>query len=297
MIVFVTGFSAAGILLMDQSKGLPRRTVGNALFAALVTLPRMLGLLLLEVLLLLALLLVVALLLLLCKIPVLGPVLYTVVFPACVLAIGASWFALGFVVNPLAYPALWEGSTIGQAVFKLWHVVRHDAFAVVTRLLILWAMVSLVMLALYLIVALGTMATGSMSMMILDLNPAGMEQAQYLLGSLLSGGADVQSYVMAAMFGLLVLAGLVLVIPTLVYTQGVCLIYLQRASEVDTSASEARLQTRIQGLREQAQSAQEQLRRGAAVAPVAAGPKHCPSCGGALAAGAAFCESCGHRIP
>lgn len=302
-VVFLTGFSATGIMLMDQSKGLPRRTIGNALFAALVTLPRMLGLLLLEILVLLALLVVVALLLFLCKIPALGPVLYTFVFPLCVLAIGTTWFALAFVVNPLAYPALWEGSTIGQAVFKLWYVVRHDAFAVVTRLLILWAMVSLVMLVLYLIVALGTMASGSMSMLILDLNPAGVQEAQYLLGSLLSGGADFQSYVMAAMFGLLFLAGLVLVIPTLVYTQGVCLIYLQRASEVDTSESEARLQSRIQGFREQAQAAQDQLRQ-RNVAPAAAPPtapaatalRHCPSCGGGLVVGALFCESCGHRV-
>ncbi|MCX7042773.1 MAG: hypothetical protein NT117_08860 [Gammaproteobacteria bacterium] len=297
VVALLIGFSATGILLMDQSKGLARRSTGNALFSALVTLPRLLGLLLLELLLILALMLVAALLLLLCKIPVLGPALYTVVFPACVLAFGFTWFALGFVVNPLAYPALWEGSTISQAVFKLWHVVRHDAFAVVTRLLILWAMVTLAMLVLYGVVALGTMATGAMSMAILELNPGSPESAQYLLGSLMAGNLNFNGYASAAIIGLLLLAGLVVVLPTLIYTQGVCLIYLQRARDVDTSEAEAKMQARMQGLREQAQAAQEQLRQGSApVMPAQIAPRHCHSCGGPIVAGAGFCESCGSRV-
>lgn len=297
-IVVLLGFSATGILLMDQSKGLPRRSTGSALFASLVTLPRMLGLLLLELLLVFSLLLVAALLLLLCKVPVLGPALFTIVFPVCVLAIGCTWFALGFVVNPLAYPALWEGSTIRQAVLKLWFVVRHDALAVVTHLLILWAMVMLSVFVLYGVVALGTLATGAVSTAILDFNPGSPETVQYLLGSLIAGDVSLNGYGTAALIATILLAGLVVVLPTLIYTQGVCLVYLQRARNIDTSEAEARLEQRMQGLRQQAAAAQEQLRRSGAVAPahVPVPPRHCPGCGCAVVVNAAFCESCGSHL-
>jgi hypothetical protein len=80
-VIFLTGLSATGILLMDQAKENEIRSIGSALFAGLVTLPSMVGLFLLFVLMVVAVEIVLAIILWVCKIPGIGPLLYAFVFP------------------------------------------------------------------------------------------------------------------------------------------------------------------------------------------------------------------------
>ncbi len=87
-LLFFTGIHAAGVLLMDQARRLPPRSVIDAVVYGLMCVPKTIALMLLMLLAVIALYVVMWLLFLVCKIPGLGPVLFTFVFPACVLLAG-----------------------------------------------------------------------------------------------------------------------------------------------------------------------------------------------------------------
>ncbi|HMC16934.1 MAG TPA: hypothetical protein VKI18_14950, partial [Albitalea sp.] len=88
MIVIWTGINAAGVLLMDQAKGVPPRGIVDALVYGLLCIPKVLLLGLVFFAVALAVFIVIALVYVVCKIPVLGPLLYTVAFPLSVVVAG-----------------------------------------------------------------------------------------------------------------------------------------------------------------------------------------------------------------
>ena len=83
-----------------------------------------------------------AVVLLICKIPLLGPVLYTVVFPVSVVLAGVAIFALYAVVLPLAAPAVWDGAYTLQAVSRLLAIARSR----IVNVLIMMALLSFLVL-------------------------------------------------------------------------------------------------------------------------------------------------------
>src|SRR5205807_4141830 len=123
MVAMATGINAAGGLPMDAARGQAPRTITDALAFGLLCIPRLVLLALMLLVAVLAVVLVVAILLLLCKIPVLGPLLYVVVFPLAVVALGMTLIGM-FVCLVLALPAIWEGLGVLRVVAQTLEIVR-----------------------------------------------------------------------------------------------------------------------------------------------------------------------------
>ncbi|HET6788150.1 MAG TPA: hypothetical protein VFH49_09325, partial [Aquabacterium sp.] len=114
------GSNAAGLLLMDRARGVPPRSVmdavedalgiGHRVFLALavvlagiaVVLAGLLGLFWLS------------------DLPVIGPWLYALVVPFTVVVLGLLFLVGGAVVGPLTGPTVWSGASSWQAVRTLW---------------------------------------------------------------------------------------------------------------------------------------------------------------------------------
>ena len=301
LIVFFTGFSAVGILLMDQAKTNPPRALSNALFAGLATLPRFLGLILIELALALAFVIVAALFLFICKIPALGPFLYTFVYPILVVIIGVLYFAVVFVVNPLAAPALWDGNNVMQALAKLWQLGKNFLIPVVLNQLVLGLIVFVVAGILFGMMAIGSVATIGLSTQILGYEVSGSPMGMF--NGMMAGGAGASGYGLALMFGSGILFAIVGAIPLLVLISGNCLIYLQYARDLDTSAIEEKMRGAVGDLKDKANAAREQLKQAQVPPPSAAGASApnepalaCPNCHAAITSDDAFCGSCGHKL-
>ncbi|MDP2024842.1 hypothetical protein [Sulfuriferula sp.] len=301
LIVFFTGFSAVGILLMDQAKTNLPRALSNALFAGLATLPRFFGLMLIELALALAFVVVAALILFICKIPALGPFLYTFVYPILVVIIGVLYFAVVFVVNPLAAPALWDGNNVMQALAKLWQLGKNFLIPVVLNQLVLGLIVFVVAGILFGMMAIGSVATSGLSAMILGPEVSGSLVG--LFNGMMAGGAGASGYGLALMFGSGILFAVVGAIPLLVLISGNCLIYLQYARDLDTSAIEEKMRGAVGDLKDKANAAREQLKQAQVPPPSAAGASAltepalaCPNCHAAITSDDAFCGSCGHKL-
>ena len=89
VIALGTGINAAGLLQMDQARGISPRSTVDALVYGLLCIPKLLALALIFFAAVLAVFLAIALLLLLCKIPVLGAVLFAILISN--LGGGAGW--------------------------------------------------------------------------------------------------------------------------------------------------------------------------------------------------------------
>jgi hypothetical protein len=89
-----TGVNAAGLLHMDDARGISPRSTVDALVQGLMCIPKLIALAILLFLVELAVFLVIAIVLFICKIPFLGPVLFTVAFPVSVVVAGITVLGL-----------------------------------------------------------------------------------------------------------------------------------------------------------------------------------------------------------
>ena len=110
-----TGVNAAGLLHMDDARGISPRSTVDALVHGLMCIPKLIALAILLFLVELAVFLVIAIVLFICKIPFLGPVLFTVAFPVSVVAVSLKKKSL-FLCMLLSLPAIWQGATIMRAL-------------------------------------------------------------------------------------------------------------------------------------------------------------------------------------
>lgn len=303
-VVFTTGLSGAGIQLMDQAKGNPARSVGDTLLAALATLPRILGVFLLEMVGFLALVIVLAVVLFICKVPGLGAFLYTFVFPTSVVVTGLTLFTLAFVFTPLAMPALWDGNTVMQVVAKLMCLARTSLFPVIIQQFLLAIMVGFLGMVIGGIVSSGLMVVGGLSTAILpSAGSGGLMMLLSAFSGLYSNMGESGGYFAAAAFGGMLVIALAAVLPMLVYVMGSCLIYLTYARNLKTEEIEGALRHKLDDLKEKAAAAREQLKQ----APVAQGlqtdppmsassHRTCFRCGGPASPDDMFCGSCGQKL-
>jgi hypothetical protein len=230
------GSNAAGMLIMDQARGIVVRQIGDALRDALATAHR----LILALLLLLAPGAAIAGalvgLLWLCRTsvagPLLGPLLFGLAVPVSVLAFGWLLLALLAVVVPLAAPAVWAGGdAIGVARELLGHVRR--------RLLTVALLMTAVGLLAGAVGALASFVVVAGGRIVAELGVAvvGIEvPAQQLMAGLFgyglrslgATGAPVaaSNHGAAALVGGGVVFALALVLPGLVYLRGACAVYL-----------------------------------------------------------------------
>lgn len=317
-----TGVNAAGVLLMDQARGVASRGIVDALAYGLMCIPKLivlgLALLLVEI----AVFIVLALVFLICKIPFLGPLLYVVVFPVSVVVVGLTLFGL-FLCMVLALPAIWEGLTIMRAIAQTLAIAR-------TRLI-----ESLLLLA---SVGLLCMVVGFIVFGILG---AGLVPTLGLSGSILGGGGlggleslagMVQGYggggyAIAAMVGGGLLWALAATLIGQVYLLGLNIVYLRVTEGLDPSATEAALRRGLDDAKRRSAELGERARAAAtrerdpapqawtAAAPVpapqATAPTDvsaftpaapvamtiaCPNCSAACTTDDLFCGVCGQRL-
>ena len=226
------GVNAAGLMLMDQARGLPVRDPQDAFADALRSAHRVL----LALLACLALVGLTALglagLLWATRWPVVGAPLLAVVLPVAVLVLGGTAFALVVIVGPLAGPAVWAGRQSAGVLAFLRQRLRHGL-----------PETALLMATVYLLAALATAAvsfvvvSGGRLMAGLAILGAGVElpAGQLLAGvmglgprGLGASGVPLQGGALglAALVGGGVVFAIALVLPTLVWLRGCCAVYL-----------------------------------------------------------------------
>lgn len=323
------GANAVGMMMMDEAHGQPSRPPMAALLSSLATSHRLILLLLLVGALYLVGFLALALVLFLCKIPVLGPLLYTVVFPVSVVVVGIALFAVPTVIFPLAAPAIWSGGGVLSSLSQLSAIARQRL------IMVLLLMVAVAFIAFFVgsligaILFSGAATTALLSLPILG---KGGFSPEMLMGGMMGmggmggmGGGGGGGHAFAALVGggLLFAAGFTL--PGLVYLRGACTVYLRAIDGLDLAAEQAAFEEKLAAAREKARNVQAQAQAAAqqyaqrnetppsapvapalaptpapAAAPVAATPvalaTHCPACNGEVAADDRFCGHCGHSL-
>ncbi|MBB5463076.1 hypothetical protein [Paraburkholderia sp. Cpub6] len=233
-IIFATGVSAAGKTLMDQIQGRPALGVSDALVAGVMTLPKLAAIFLIEIAILLVFMIALAIVLFICKIPFLGPLLYTVVYPIASVIGGILWFSFMFVVNPLAAPAFWEGYGVGAALSTLG--MNRGALNIgrllppLVQQMVLLFVVGVVAFIASAIVFGGSAFVATVASGIIGFGGSLVSlYTGFALGGMGALGGGMGGYLLATLVGASILGALVYTFPLLVYLAGTCNIFLNLA--------------------------------------------------------------------
>lgn len=265
-----TGLNAAGILLMDQARALPPRATKDALLYGLMCIPKFIALAVCIWLIAIAIYLVIAVLLFVCKIPWLGPILFTVVFPASVVVAGLTGVAL-FFAFALGLCAVWDGASIAGAIAKAIAILRTRLVETVALAVVNFLIVSFVGAFVGSVLFMGLLPAGAMSGAILNIGGGAADLASVLLGA--GSGMD-GGYAIAAAVGTGVLWAVATTLVLLVSLLGLNLIYLRVSEGLDSAATEQAIKARLDDARrktaEMAQKAKEAGERARAQAQEAA---------------------------
>ena len=331
-----TGVNAAGLLLMDQAKGVPARSLRDAVMGGLLCIPKFIALGLALLLVSLVVFVAVALVYLVCKIPFLGPILFVLVFPLSVVVLGLTLCGL-FQCLFLALPAIWEGSSIKHAIAKALSIVRSRLVESMLLLTVVGFLALGVGFIVFGVLITGLIPSAGMTAGILGgdalgsvfgmVRGFGIDQGGY--GGEL-GGSGV-GYVAAAGIGGGLLWALAASLVSLVYLLGLNLVYLRVTEGLDVGATEAAMQAgfddakrRAAELSQKAKDAAERAQQSAAAtqasaaaaataatkaappayspappvtaAPASAATTPCPQCSAPVGPDDLFCGVCGFKL-
>ncbi|MDO9011732.1 MAG: zinc ribbon domain-containing protein [Gallionella sp.] len=300
-VIYCVGFLATGILLMDQAKGNEIRSVGSALFAGLVVLPGMIGLLLLLGLVVVAVVIVLAILLFVCKIPGIGPVLYAFVFPVSVVVMGALFFAYVNLILPLSLPAILDGNGVMQVIAKLFALVRTSLLPAIIYQILLMLIVGLTALVSFGMLAYGFFPVAGLSAMILP--SGGISELGGMLGGMMMGGmggmgGEGSGYLLAGGFGGAIVLMLAAATPLLTLVMGNCIIYLNFMRDQDTGQFEENMRSKMDDLKKKAAETRSQLAQQSVAIKQPAGQSApaCAKCGQPVSDDEVFCGNCGNKL-
>jgi hypothetical protein len=257
--MFVAGslaINAAGLLLMDQARHAATRSLPEAIVHGLVCIPKFTLLALVLGGVALAVFAVIAAVYLVCKIPLLGPVLFVVVFPLSVVLSGLTLGALCLGLF-LALPALWEGASVTRALAQTLAIARHrlvEALLLLTVVALLAGVVGLIVFGVLfggLVPALGLASA--------ILGGGGPGVLPGILGPGAAGGAG-SAYATAAGIGGGLLWALTGSLFALVYLLGLNLVYLRLTDGLDIGAAESMLNATLADAKRQAAGLGQQAR-------------------------------------
>lgn len=301
-IVHVVGVNAVGILLSDNVWERPQRSIGDALVASLFTSHRLILILFLEAVLFLIYAIILTVVLFICKAPGVGPLLYAFIFPASAILTGAIVFALVYVAIPLAAPAVWNGSTVMQAIAMLKEVARRKLLFVVIMFLLLGFLLVVATGIIWLIVASGTSIVLSLSSVVVGMSAGGLGNPMGMIGPIFGSGFDGASgYSLALGFGFAVLFLLGITPGFLVGMRGAAVIYRAAISDLSLAEAEAQMSQRFDEIKQRTQEAKQRATMPhpttpAAMQPTPAAQPTCPSCGSVVIPDDVFCGNCGHQM-
>lgn len=239
-IALATGANAAGILLLEQARGLATSSLKDALGRGLACIPSAVGLGLLALISTMTVLAVLAVVYLLCKTPFLGPIAFAVVFPFSVVITGLGLWGV-FAGLMLALAATWGGATLVRSVAQVWAIAR-------TRLaetLLLLAGAGFVAAAVG-VALLGVLIVGLVPTLALAAAIFGDDALGWVAGLALDGG---DAHGLAAGIGGGMLWAMAASLVALVGMQGLNLVYLRVSDGVDGGDAEAAIAAALDGAR------------------------------------------------
>src|SRR4029079_1358186 len=169
-----TGVNAAGLLQMDHARGVPLRSTTDALVYGLMCIPKLIVLALAFFAVEVAVFIVIAIVFLICKIPFLGPLLFTVAFPLSVVVAGVTIVGLGICLV-LSLPAIWQGASISRALAQTLAIVRGRLVEAVLLLVLVGFIGFAVGFVIFGVLVAGLMPTLGMSLSIVGFGGLGME--------------------------------------------------------------------------------------------------------------------------
>ena len=261
-----TGVNAAGLLQMDNARGISPRSLPDALVYGLMCIPKLvvLGLALLAVE--IAMFIVIALLLVICKIPFLGPLLFAVVFPLSVVVAGVTVTGL-FICGVLSLPAIWQGAGITRALAQTMAIVKSRLLEAVLLLFFLGLLSFIVGMIIFGVLGAGLLPTMGLSMSIVGFGGLGMESMMAM-----SQGGGGGGHAIAGAIGGLLLWAVAASLVGQVYLLGLSLVYLRVTEGLDLTASEASLRATFDDAKRRTAELGEKARQAATrdAAPAAA---------------------------
>ncbi|MCB1890117.1 MAG: zinc ribbon domain-containing protein [Rhodocyclaceae bacterium] len=293
LILAASVVNAAGLALMDAARGENERGFIQLLSGGAGCLVRFLAIIALALLSYAAFLLLAAALLWMCRIPILGPVLLTILVPALVL--GAALLLLGLTVAvSMIAPALWSGRSIREAVRELVDIAGHRPLEVLVSLILLGVLLGLIGSVASLLVLAGSTSIGGLAAGILSEAPIvglGASDLPVASPALAVAGSIGFLLVLALLFGML----------GVIQMNGLCHIYLQASEgaepDADDNGGEARPTVRRVRIVETAADPWEELpnTQQGPTPPGARGDTHatCPACEATVEEGDRFCGDCG----
>jgi hypothetical protein len=225
-----TGLNAAGLLQMDHARGISPRSTADALVYGLMCIPKLIVLALAFFAVEVAVFLVIAILLLICKIPVLGPLLFTVVFPLSVVIAGVTIVGL-FICLVLSLPAIWQGASISRALAQTLAIVRGRLVEAVLLLVLVGFIGFAVGFVVFGVLAAGLMPTLGMSLSIVGFGGLGMES----IAAMSHGGGG---HAIAGVIGGALLWAIAASLVGQVYLLGLSIVYLRVTEGLDLTSAE-----------------------------------------------------------
>lgn len=230
------GSNAAGLQLMDAANGRPPREAFDALRDALLSAHRLLIAL---VVLLAGYALLAAVIVGLFWLsrgavsgPVAGPLLFGLLVPVGVVAIGLMLLSALVVVVPLAAPAVWSGASVPEVVRTLLRLVRGRMLVVALLMAAVALLASAVGALASFVVVVGGWAVAALGVTVVGVDLPAQQLMAGLFGYGLRSLGAVGAPVTASTHGAAALVGggvvfiLALVLPGLVYLRGTCAVYL-----------------------------------------------------------------------
>ena len=251
------GVNAAGLLQLDATRGEAPRRLADAVLAAVMCIPKvlLLGLVLLAVA--VAVFLVLALAFAFCRLPLIGPLLYLVAFPAAVVIAGLtlSGLALAFV---LALPAIWQGRTALRALSLAIAIVRARAIEALLSLVLLALLCAAVAAVIGVVLGAGLVPAVGLSAAIL-----GESVGSYESMIAITQGYGGASHAIAALLGGGLLWALAVSLIAQVYLRGLVMIHQRASEDLDADATEAALRQRLDEVKRRASAWSERARAAA----------------------------------
>lgn len=263
-VVFFSGVSAVGVMLMDKAQGIAVRGFADAAYAGLLCVPKFLGLVLLALVATLVFYLVAAIIYFVCKIPVLGAVLAFVAHPVLIIAASALIVAWVCVVAPMFAPAVWSGLPFKAALASVIGIARNRLVEVVLMQIVLYVILMVITGLLFMgllpasisLTAMGTGIAGG------GAGGMGLEGLMYMGPRALSH-MGMSGSVIGLWLGVGVLFCVIFALLGQVAVMGQNLVYLQASASIDSTGEEQALDGVWSDVRKRAEEAKERAKAAA----------------------------------
>ncbi|MEN5422608.1 zinc ribbon domain-containing protein [Comamonas aquatica] len=263
-VVFFSGVSAVGVMLMDKAQGIAVRGFADAAYAGLLCVPKFLGLALLALVATLLFYLVAAIIYFVCKIPVLGAVLAFVAHPVLIIAASALIVAWVCVVAPMFAPAVWSGLPFKAALASVIGIARNRLVEVVLMQIVLYIILMVITGLLLMgllpasisLTAMGTGIAGG------GAGGMGLEGLMYMGPRALSH-MGMSGSVIGLWLGVGVLFCVIFALLGQVAVMGQNLVYLQASASIDSTGEEQALDGVWSDVRKRAEEAKERAKAAA----------------------------------